>query len=242
MHFHLPRPLHGWRAFVGEVGIIVLGVLIALSCEQLVQEWQWRQRIATAERGMRGELLGDDGPQVYQRAAMHPCVQQRLDQIRAAVENLRSRGEISSLVNSFQLQIHSYDNIGQQQAEASQASEHMRPEVASLYAKAYSAVPLMDRTNSEEAVELGRLHAFRRTGGPVSDAESIQLLQAVEALRTDDLIMWQEARWEFPLLRQIGKGRPSAGRTDELMRIARGYYGDCVKPLPADFPKATPDG
>jgi hypothetical protein len=30
MHFHLPKPLHGWRAFAGEVGIIVVGVLIAL--------------------------------------------------------------------------------------------------------------------------------------------------------------------------------------------------------------------
>jgi uncharacterized membrane protein YraQ (UPF0718 family) len=29
MHFHLPKPLHGWREFKGEVGIIVLGVLIA---------------------------------------------------------------------------------------------------------------------------------------------------------------------------------------------------------------------
>ena len=28
MHFHLPKPLHGWRAFAGEVGIIVIGVLI----------------------------------------------------------------------------------------------------------------------------------------------------------------------------------------------------------------------
>jgi hypothetical protein len=31
MHFHLPKPLHGWREFAGEVGIIVIGVLIALS-------------------------------------------------------------------------------------------------------------------------------------------------------------------------------------------------------------------
>ena len=33
MHIHLPKPLHGWRAFLGEVGIIVLGVLIALAAE-----------------------------------------------------------------------------------------------------------------------------------------------------------------------------------------------------------------
>ena len=37
MHFHLPKPLHGWREFAGEVGIIVLGVGIALSAEQIVE-------------------------------------------------------------------------------------------------------------------------------------------------------------------------------------------------------------
>ena len=30
MDFHLPKPLHGWREFVGEVRTTVLGVLIAL--------------------------------------------------------------------------------------------------------------------------------------------------------------------------------------------------------------------
>ena len=37
MHFHLPKPLHGWREFAGEVGIIVIGVLIALGAEQVVE-------------------------------------------------------------------------------------------------------------------------------------------------------------------------------------------------------------
>jgi drug/metabolite transporter (DMT)-like permease len=36
MHFRLPKPLHGWREFAGEVGIIVIGVLIALGAEQFV--------------------------------------------------------------------------------------------------------------------------------------------------------------------------------------------------------------
>ena len=36
MRFALPKPIHGWRAFWGEVGIIVLGVLIALGAQQLV--------------------------------------------------------------------------------------------------------------------------------------------------------------------------------------------------------------
>lgn len=32
MHVHMPKPLHGWRASIGEVGIIVLGVLMLLAC------------------------------------------------------------------------------------------------------------------------------------------------------------------------------------------------------------------
>lgn len=67
MHVHLPKPLHGWREFIGEVGIIVLGVLIALSFEQLIDAWQWREKIRRAEAAMRVELSRDDGPQAYAR-------------------------------------------------------------------------------------------------------------------------------------------------------------------------------
>ncbi len=38
MHFHLPKPLHGCREFTGHVGIIVIGVLIALGAEQVVED------------------------------------------------------------------------------------------------------------------------------------------------------------------------------------------------------------
>lgn len=49
MRFQLPKPRHGWREFAGEVGIIVLGLLIALGAQQLVESWQWRQEVR-AER------------------------------------------------------------------------------------------------------------------------------------------------------------------------------------------------
>jgi hypothetical protein len=48
MHVHLPKALHGWRELLKEVGIIVLGVLIALSAEQAVESLHWHQRAATA--------------------------------------------------------------------------------------------------------------------------------------------------------------------------------------------------
>ena len=59
MHLHLPKPLHGWREFAGEVGIIVIGVLIALGAEQLVEDWRWHQRVAVVRQSLMGELGND---------------------------------------------------------------------------------------------------------------------------------------------------------------------------------------
>jgi len=50
VHFPLPKPLHGWRHLAGEVGIIVLGVLIALDAQQLAQNVQQRSEANEARR------------------------------------------------------------------------------------------------------------------------------------------------------------------------------------------------
>ena len=44
MRFLLPKPIHGWRMFAGEVGIIVIGVLIALGAQQVMENRAARRR------------------------------------------------------------------------------------------------------------------------------------------------------------------------------------------------------
>lgn len=56
-HFHIPTPLHGWREFGGEVGIIVLGVLIALAAEQAVQAVHHRIQARDMAKRLREESL-----------------------------------------------------------------------------------------------------------------------------------------------------------------------------------------
>lgn len=65
MHFHVPKPLHGWREFSGEVGVIVIGVLIALGAEQLVERFHRREQLRDAEGAMVSELRDDDLPQAF---------------------------------------------------------------------------------------------------------------------------------------------------------------------------------
>jgi hypothetical protein len=80
MHVHLPKPLHGWRAFVGEVGIIVIGVLIALGAEQVVETLHWRSEVAEFRSAVRQEVALDLGTYRY-RMNENGCVKARLDEL-----------------------------------------------------------------------------------------------------------------------------------------------------------------
>ena len=85
MHFHVPKPLHGWRAFAGEVGIIVIGVLIALSAEQLVESLHWRAEVRDAKAVLSQDMAQTNRVFAY-RVAARDCVARRLDRIGEIVE------------------------------------------------------------------------------------------------------------------------------------------------------------
>lgn len=87
MHFRLPKPLHGWREFSGEVGIIVLGVLIALGAEQLVEKAHQRQEGVDAEQTIRNEI-GVNLGRLKSRLGIYRCVRLRIDQIQALLDGV----------------------------------------------------------------------------------------------------------------------------------------------------------
>lgn len=89
MHFHLPKPLHGWREFAGEVGIIVLGVLIALGAEQLVERIHQRQEAQRAEQVIRSEI-GLNLGRLQSRMGIYGCVSRRLDEIQKLLDDAGS--------------------------------------------------------------------------------------------------------------------------------------------------------
>jgi hypothetical protein len=84
MEIHKPKPIHNWREFLKEVGIIVLGVSIALGAEQAVEYFHWKNRIRDAAEAMRIELGVDDGPQAFTRLAIAACLDRQLDGLQGA--------------------------------------------------------------------------------------------------------------------------------------------------------------
>jgi hypothetical protein len=97
----LPGPRNGWRAFLGEVGIIVLGVLIALGAEQLVQNLNRQADLRELRAALDDEVAYGLETYAY-RTAQDRCLDARLTELEAWLESARSGrprqlvGEISA--------------------------------------------------------------------------------------------------------------------------------------------------
>ena len=49
MEVHKPKPIHTWRELASEVGVIIVGIVIALSAEQLLLGLELREKVSRAE-------------------------------------------------------------------------------------------------------------------------------------------------------------------------------------------------
>jgi hypothetical protein len=94
MHAQSPKPLHGWRAFAGEVGIIVLGVLIALGAQQFAENVQQSSEASDARAAVRGELEVNMS-RLASRAAQKHCVEDRMEEIQTLLDRAAKNASIT---------------------------------------------------------------------------------------------------------------------------------------------------
>jgi hypothetical protein len=78
----LLRPAHGWRDFATEVAIVIVGVLLALGAQQLVDSWRTESDVADFRAALNVELAQNLGS-FEGRIAQSPCLVRRLDQLDA---------------------------------------------------------------------------------------------------------------------------------------------------------------
>jgi hypothetical protein len=89
MDIHKPHAAKSWREFAIEIGTIVVGILIALSLEQLVETLHERRVTAEAREAVRGELSADLA-WMQQRADDQACLERRLSELDAILAAARA--------------------------------------------------------------------------------------------------------------------------------------------------------
>ena len=117
-------PPHGWSAVGWELGIVVLGVLIALGAQQLVETLYWDGEVASERKALLQEAR-DSFDSIALRAAQQTCVDKRLAEIEIALQRHR-RGEPVGIINRVGLPTRQSATRGTWQiALAGQALSHM---------------------------------------------------------------------------------------------------------------------
>lgn len=160
MHFHIPKPLHGWRALVGEIGIIVAGVLIALSAEQLVQSFHEREDVAQLRAALRAELADDrarwEGIQIRDR-----CTQQRLDALSHWLTSAPPGARLAG--NPYRVFLFNMHSSAWDLAKTSPGAAHVPLKERLTYASLYAAIDNWRQFIDEENINANALSALLAT-------------------------------------------------------------------------------
>lgn len=228
-----------WRDFGREYAIIVLGVLTALLAQQAAQAIDWHEKVEAALTDMDNELGSGNGPQAYQRLAIHDCVASQLDRIETAV-NQGDRGASRAAIARFWVPNRTWDSLARDAATASDVSPHMPHGRMLQYRIAYEMTPAMQRLAEKELGDLGHLRALPTGGGPLDSSEKLAVLDAIEALRIDNETFARESR--FLLLRmRMMQLRLDRSFVEHDMREAGAHYSGCIATprLPRTAPGQT---
>lgn len=139
MEIHKPKPVHSWRDFLNEVGVIVIGIVIALSGEQTLEAIHWKHKAEAAEQDLRKELA-DSLSYAVEQEQLHQCVSDYLDVLQNAI--LRSDSDtIKKLYDAgIPLDAHPWRSSSWTAALNGQVADHLAHEKVAAYSIAFRLV------------------------------------------------------------------------------------------------------
>lgn len=226
-HVHLPKPLHGWREFFGEVGIIVLGVLIALGAEQVIEHFSWVHKRSQVEASMREELGNDDGVVAAGLIDLSRCSSSVLDRAQEAIDSGADRHTVATLARSYPVLHVFYDQDAWNAAKASEALMHGGEDSTLQWAAPYAFVPPLNDALARLDVDLSRLQAWSGRNSAISDIEKERATLAIEAVREDHNNLIRSTAAFMMNVRSAGIAVNPADQ-DTIYEAQRKKYGDCV--------------
>jgi hypothetical protein len=96
MHVHKPKAAHSLREFLAEISVIVVGIVIALAGEQLVETVAHERQVEIGETALKADYVRFVELRAEQ-AATTACVANRLTELRAIVDDGARHGMLGAV-------------------------------------------------------------------------------------------------------------------------------------------------
>ena len=227
-----PRPRHGRRDFIREVGIIVVGVLIALAGEQLVEWLDWQNKAGEARVALRDEII-DGYLSSGERIVQTPCLNSQLDRLKARVlapgDTLAPATLIASnmgprvLVQPSRLWSDTFwQNVRSEQI-ASHLGDRERIDITTFY----NSIAVMRRLNQDEITANGELMALA-SPLPLDPAVRARFVALIETARARanfmDLVARQQRSVAREIVPDIASRAAAADRAGPMGSFTIGYF------------------
>jgi len=206
MHVHLPKPLHGWRAFLGEVGIIVLGVLIALGVEQVASAVHDAASRREAHQSVIAEIRQNLS---YMAARMEtqPCVERRLDEVSSLLAKAGDGPLLPQPKWIGQPAIWFNSDERWQAATGSGRASLFSPDEQSRLGGVYVATKQFDAAEEREQNAWAQLRGLESWTGPLGPAARVHFISALQAARLERWETSIDAKVAFDRAKALGIGR-----------------------------------
>ena len=259
MHVHLPKAFHTWREFAKEVGIIVLGVLIALGFEQLVQIWHWRHETRMTRQELTNEL-SYDALFASERIAIQECLRDRIKGLTAKLNstnghwaadpmvfgNPRKAIAGSTLVTGIPMAYRAprrpFLSDNWDAAKSSAVLDHMSRDDIHDFEFTYKGVGEIRTLEDEESSLEPQLSflSFDQTLDPQSRVQALIVLARLDMLNSDIALIATQMLagirsmgLQLGALRRLKRVQTFDQSRQGLMQEDRDRFGGCVRPAPA---------
>jgi hypothetical protein len=228
VHVHLPKPLHGWREFIGEVGIVFLGVLIALGAEQLIETWHWSHKVSEVRANLVTEMRDDNGAVAAGIITRSLCADEVLDRMVQAMDRNADRQEIAAIARTYPILSGTFDNQAFAVAQSSETLLHGSEDELVDWGGEYGYLPVLSTTLQREWESAAVFQSWSGRHGRISDAEEQRALDAIGTARAANGLARKAAASLLTSLQE--RFGLSPARQDELnlYRRYRDQYGRCA--------------
>ena len=169
-------PFREQRAFLTEIAIVVIGVLLALGAEQVVQWWIWQDEVKESRAAISEELLYNLGSRKL-RDDRYGCIERRLDDLQLWHDSLVAGRPLKPTVPIGQPGARTILFDAWEVAQNGQVAAHIPLKARMQYAKIYGFYRTYLDNQNLDLNRWGELQKFE--GAQSLDARSLQELQGL---------------------------------------------------------------
>lgn len=182
MEVHKPKPIHNWRELLTEIGVVVIGVCIALAAEQTVEWWHWRNQVSEAKEVVATELSANLVAGI-RRIHSENCTERRIDQLARILDEAIKNGSLPPLGIIAMPPRAPWPTGAWKSVVASQTATHFQRQQLAEIAGVYETVQRLDDFSPREIEVWSQLSTLTGPGRRLDPASEVELRKALSYAR-----------------------------------------------------------